>query len=132
MKHSERNLTVIRNFLLHLTHCENNDKTAITPDGIPLWKYQLVLTPEMLYRIADEYIEEDHVDGKDNPEDEIIPTTYWTESSWLHQDIDKEFPELLDVNINHGHDGSCQFQSFDIQLKREIEQLITYINNPQL
>jgi len=60
-KHSDNNLSVINNFILHLMH----------PGGHGLdsnYKLKQTFTAEELYKIATEYIEEDHVDGKDNPE----------------------------------------------------------------
>jgi len=65
MKNSEKNLLVIQNFILHITH------SSIPSDGIDEnFKKQITFTPEELYQMADEYIEEDHVDGKENPDDD--------------------------------------------------------------
>lgn len=59
LKNSERNLMVIQNFILHITHSseQDDDETKMT------------FTPADLYKLADDYIEEDHVDGKENPDD---------------------------------------------------------------
>ena len=58
MKNSERNLSVIENFILHFTHSSDfSDETEMT------------VTPKMMYQAAEDYIEEDHVDGKGNPDD---------------------------------------------------------------
>lgn len=59
-KHSQRNLAVIENFILHITHCSNeSDEEFTTPQ---------TYTPEELYKLAYEYILEDHVDGEDSEE----------------------------------------------------------------
>lgn len=60
MKNSEKNLYVLRNFILHVTHSNQGDEDA---DEI------LPLSANTLYQMAEDYIEEDHVDGKQNPED---------------------------------------------------------------
>lgn len=62
MKNSERNLAVIENFILFLTHCSDEKE--------PAFKEPQTYTPEELYRVAFDYIEEDHVDGKGNPDDD--------------------------------------------------------------
>lgn len=59
-QHSQRNLDVIENFILHITHCSNEtDEEFMTPQ---------TYTPEELYKLAYEYILEDHVDGEDSEE----------------------------------------------------------------
>ena len=60
MKNSDRNLMVIRNFILFLSHSEEGDIDA---------DIDLNLTANDLYKLAEDYIEEDHVDGRDNEED---------------------------------------------------------------
>jgi hypothetical protein len=74
-RHSDRNLAVIENFILHLT-------------------------PQTMYRVARDYIKEDHVDGLDNPEDEI--PQYVAESSYVHEDVNKEYPENIVVVADYG------------------------------
>jgi hypothetical protein len=59
MTKSELNLMVIQNFILHVTHASEGDVDAKTP---------ITLTADDLYTMAAEYIEEDHVDGKDGDE----------------------------------------------------------------
>lgn len=61
MKNSERNRLVLENFVLHVTHCSDERE--------PSFKEEIVFTPEILYQCIDDYIEEDHVDGKENPYD---------------------------------------------------------------
>ena len=58
--HSQRNLSVIENFILFLTHCSDDKE----PDFTKPQTY----TPEELYRVAYDYILEDHVDGEDSEE----------------------------------------------------------------
>lgn len=60
MKNSDRNLMVLRNFILFLTHCEKNDHDA---------EVKLYYTANELYEMVENYIEEDHVDGKGNEND---------------------------------------------------------------
>jgi hypothetical protein len=60
--HSKRNLAVIENFILFLTHCSDDKE----PDFTKPQTY----TPEELYRVAFDYIQEDHVDGEDSEEAE--------------------------------------------------------------
>ena len=61
MKNSEKNLTVLENFILYITHCSDAKEDDFTKP--------MTWTPEDLYRLAEQYIEEDWVDGKQNPED---------------------------------------------------------------
>jgi hypothetical protein len=63
MTKSEANLMVIQNFILHITHVSDVREED--------FKKPMTFTPEQLYKMADEYIEEDHVDGKDNEENNI-------------------------------------------------------------
>jgi len=104
MKKSARNLAVIQNFLLHLTHCDNYD-------GELDWKTEMTFTPEVLYQVALDYIKEDHVDGEDNPEDHIV--TYGAESSYQHEDKDKEHEEYVVVVADYGDDGTETVATFD-------------------
>jgi hypothetical protein len=62
MKKSDENLAVIQNFILHLTHCGEHGMDDAFNEFF-------MITPEQLYQSALEYIEEDWVDGKQNPED---------------------------------------------------------------
>lgn len=62
MTKADLNLMVIQNFILHITHSSEGDGD---------FKTEMSFTPEQLYIMAEVYIEEDHVDGKDNPENII-------------------------------------------------------------
>jgi hypothetical protein len=55
MAKSEDNLRVIQNFILHITHANEGDHDAKLP---------MTFTANELYQMANDYIEEDHVDGK--------------------------------------------------------------------
>jgi hypothetical protein len=90
-RHSDRNLAVIENFILHLTHSSLGD---IHYKEVQHW------TPQIMYRVARDYIKEDHVDGLDNPEDEI--PQYVAESSYVHEDVNKEYPENIVVVADYG------------------------------
>jgi hypothetical protein len=56
MTKSEQNLSVIQNFILYITHDTHE---------------QITFTTEQLYQLAIDYIEEDHVDGKENKENNV-------------------------------------------------------------
>ena len=65
MKQSERNLNVLQNFILFLTHCSHpKDGDDVNFKEVQEW------TPELMYDMAEAYIAEDHVDGEDFEEDE--------------------------------------------------------------
>ena len=58
MTKAEQNLMVIQNFILYITHgTHEQDK--------------IEFTPEQLYQMAIDYIDEDHVDGKGNKENNV-------------------------------------------------------------
>ena len=55
---------------------------------------------------------------------------YWIESSHLHDDKDKEYPEHLIVAVDYGdEDGTESIASFDLELKEDLEVLINHFNN---
>ena len=58
-KFSERNLSVIENFILHVTHCSENDNDADEEQSY---------SPNELYQMGRDYIKEDHVDGEGSPQ----------------------------------------------------------------
>ena len=63
MTKADLNLMVIQNFILYITHVSDNiDAEFKTP---------MTFTPEQLYQMADNYIDEDHVDGRDNEENNV-------------------------------------------------------------
>ena len=123
MKKSENNLGVIQNFLLHVTHCDNDD-------GELYWKSVMEITPETLYQMALDYIEEDHVDGKSNEEDHIV--TYGAESSFQHEDKDKEYPEYVVVVADFGEEvGTCTAVTIDSTDVDGVQELLNFIKNPE-
>lgn len=66
MTKADLNLAVIQNFILHVTH------SSSPQDGIDEnFKTPMTFTPEQLYQMADDYIEEDHVDGRENEDNNI-------------------------------------------------------------
>lgn len=58
-KHSERNLNVIENFILHLTHCSEGDEEG---------NEEQTYSANEMYQMAKSYIDEDHVDGEGSEE----------------------------------------------------------------
>lgn len=60
MTQADKNLRVIENFILHLTHASDASDSE--------FRKPQIYTPEELYRVAYDYIEEDHVDGRGNIE----------------------------------------------------------------
>ena len=120
MKKSENNLALIQNFILHITHSSDTDTDVY-------YKNKMTFTPESLYKSALDYIEEDHIDGKEG--DHIV--TYSTESSFLFEDKDKKYPEQCIIVANGGEEwGTCTCASFDADQINEVSQLLSYIDNP--
>ena len=98
-KKSDRNLAVIQNFILHLTHSSNPS------DGIDdLFEVLQAFTPKTLNRVANEYIQEDHIDGLDAEQDEI--PTFHAQSSFTHEDKEKEYEENIVVFTDRGENGT--------------------------
>lgn len=93
MKNSEKNLAIIENFILFLTHCGGEKDNGFTDPQ--------TYTPEELYRVAYDYIEEDHVDGKGSPEDYkteeqrakeyLTSKGYFTDNLWSVDDVKGKF-----------------------------------------
>ena len=77
----------------------NNHECGSTPPIATMKKYIIKL-------IAKQYIKEDHVDGEGNPEDHIV--TYGAESSYDHEDKDKEYDEHIVVVADFGEDVGTQ------------------------
>ena len=66
MTQADKNLMLLNNFILHITH-SSHPSDGIDED----YKTPITFTPELLYQMAEDYIQEDHVDGRDNPENNI-------------------------------------------------------------
>lgn len=62
MTRADENLMVIKNFILHITGVSDGDLDARVP---------MIFKPEALYTLAVDYIEDDHADGKGNPENNL-------------------------------------------------------------
>jgi hypothetical protein len=121
-KKSQANLGVIENFILHVTHasCDHDE----------LFDVGQTFTAKDLYRMAKEYIKEDHADGEDNPEDHIV--TYGAESSFDHEDKDKAYPEHIVVVADFGEDvGTQTVATLDnVGDLKEIQDLLKFTANP--
>lgn len=66
MTKADLNLKVIQNFILHITH------SSKPSDGIDdNFNTPMTFTPKELYQMADDYIKEDHVDGRENEENNV-------------------------------------------------------------
>ena len=121
MKKSAKNLGVIENFILHVTHASY--------DGDAMWDEPQTFTAKDLYRMAKEYIKEDHVDGEDNSEDHIV--TYGAESSFQHEDKDKEYPEHIVVVADFGEDGTRTVATFEnIENLEAVNDFIKVLKDP--
>lgn len=123
MRKSDKNLSVIKNFILFLT------RTTSKEDGIN-YEVPQTFTPKIMYDSADDYIEEDHVDGRDNEEDHIV--TYTAESSFATEDPEQEFPECVVIVADFGDDVGTQTVS-TIQggdNLEAIQEFLKFIVNP--
>ena len=122
MKKSARNLTAIENFVLHITHasCEHDS----------LFNVPQSFTAKDLYRMAKEYIKEDHADGENFSEDHIV--TYSAESSFDHEDKDKEYVENIVVVADFGEDvGTQTIATLDNSANLDaINELLEFTANP--
>jgi len=69
MTQADKNLALLQNFILHITHVSApQDRVNGEAEYSDL---PMLFTPDELYKMAEEYIDEDHVDGRDNPENNI-------------------------------------------------------------
>ena len=69
MTKADLNLSVIQNFILHITHSSIPHDRVNGEDEYA--KTSMTFTPDELYELAEQYINEDHADGRDNPENNI-------------------------------------------------------------
>lgn len=123
MKKSTLNLAVIENFILHLTHSGDHGLDAN-------FEVPQTYTPKEMYEMAKMYIEEDYVDGKENPEDEIVE--FSAESSFITEDQEKEYPETVVVVANFGDEiGTQTVATFkDGSNLIEVTELLKFMKNP--
>ena len=87
MKTPEKNRNVLRNFVLHLTHCSHPS------DGDdPEFKTPQTYTPEIMYQAIDDYIAEDHVDGYDITDTTQYPydegDDYWVIEPYIEMEFE--------------------------------------------
>jgi hypothetical protein len=128
MKKSEKNLSVIQNFILHLTHSSKIEDMPVGELDV-LHNEVMEFTPELLYKVAKEYIKEDHVDGEDMENDEIIIPKYSAESSFVFEDKEKLYPENIVVISDLGETiGTESIATFPIDVKDELDNLLNIIN----
>ena len=85
MTKADSNLMVIQNFILHITHVSDSKEADFNKP--------MTFTPEQLYKMADEYIEEDHVDGKDF--NFSIKATVPTALNWWSKLTSKETETIM-------------------------------------
>jgi len=78
--------------------------------------------------MAEEYIEEDHADGEDNPEDHIV--TFTAESSFSLEDKEQAFPENVVVVADFGEDGTATIATIESGDVEGIQELLKFIANP--
>ncbi len=103
MKKSNSNLSVIENFILHITHSSKPE------DGVDeYFEKELTTTPKILYKMAKEYIKEDHVDGEDNPYDDVISykaeTCIFTQLKKVYSDsfvTSGEFYQYIEISLGY-------------------------------
>lgn len=125
MKNSEKNLMVLENFILHITHSSEGDYDA---------NDSLRFTANELYQMARDYIEEDHVDGQENP-DEILQNRLnkLAECISLDQEEDNELEEAYEVLIEQSQiDGSVMADDVltmweKLEYEFTVNQLLDYI-----
>lgn len=93
---------VLENFILHITHASENDNMS---------DEKITLTANELYKMAAEYIEEDHTDGKENPEDDWVSAE--TRLQFIEKDLEKARTilrrEAVDEMELHSSDGTPLF-----------------------
>ena len=123
MNKSQHNLGVIQNFILHLTHCGDHG----LDEG---FKIMEGYTPEQMYEVAKEYIKEDHCDGEDNPEN-FIPT-FSAESSFQHEDKEKEHVEQIVIVADFGEDEGTQTVAIfgDPEDLEVVNDLLEFVASP--
>lgn len=125
MKKSDLNKAVLENFILWFTH--KNEDEARNEGENPDVHHATALD---LYEAIESYIEEDHVDGRGNPEDHIV--TYGVESSFEVEDEEERYPEEVVVVADFGEEEGTQtvITLSDIANKDSLEHLIRFIKDP--
>lgn len=121
MKKSVKNLSVIENFILHITHITENDADANDPQ---------TFTANQLYQLARGYIAEDHADGEGNEEDHIV--TYGAESSFVTEDRNKEYPEHIVIVGDYGEEEGTRTVAtiMGIENLEAVQDFLEHIEDP--
>ena len=100
MTRADENLMVIQNFILHITGVDNVEDVDF---GRPM-----TFTPEDLYTLAVDYIEDDHADGKGNPENNLTERDKET-IAFIVNIVEKEgsmqLPSPLSTEIKYALEG---------------------------
>jgi len=118
---SDANFLLLENFALFFTHSRKGDSD---------FKDKMEITPEIMYKAVDNYIEEDHVDGRDSDDDIIV--IYKAESSFELEDKEKEFPEQVIIVADYGEEeGTESVLTIDSTDVAGIQKLIDFIANPR-
>lgn len=113
---TQKNLDIIQNFILHLTHRSPGDYN---------FKEEFNISAETMYQGAREYIEEDHVDGmerEDAPEDKYQVVTATTAA-----ELNRKVANLQDAGwcTDGPHQVVCK-ESFDTYAGKE-HRAVKYI-----
>jgi len=124
-KHSQKNLAVLENFILFFTHVSH------PRDGEdPNFEVAELYTAKRMYEMAVAYTKEDHVDGEDNLEDHIV--TYGAESSFHHEDKEKQYPECVIIVADFGDEvGTATIGSIAGNDVAGVQALIDFMANPK-
>lgn len=121
MRKSDLNRNLLENFLLHVFH--SDDKYNDTEETTSLME---------MHQHINNYIDEDHVNGRENPED-FIPTLN-AESSWTFEDKDKTMDEYIVIVADYGEKyGTKTVCTIDnIENLEAIKDLLKLFKNPYL
>ena len=105
---SKRNLDVIENFILHFTHVSPGDHNE---------NERMYATPAELYQAADDYIDEDHVDGMGREKDpvDLKPDGYRILTARSASELQSKVAELQD-------EGWCSDGPHQVVMKDSYEQ----------
>ena len=117
MKQSEKNLRVIENFILHITHSSDQQDTTPT-----------TYTVAELYQMAKDYIKEDHVDGEQNPEDKVTRYISIEDVTQVALDLSMN-PTLAEIQeVLKNYDSEANDSPFDTWDLIVENMLYTYVS----
>jgi|TARA_R110000822_G_scaffold6851_10_gene28664 hypothetical protein len=129
MKNSAKNFAVLENFILFLTHSSGEKDNNFTDPQ--------TYTPEELYRVVYDYIEEDHVDGKGAEDDyetinaEVaLVAAYIVREDLLYGTFFQTYDEALKVAEEFNNEHLDTIWGLDIQWDEEVEKFVNekYLN----